>query len=492
MSFEKSKSKTINIQKMDEMLADRSIRVDHPDQRLAEQWVAEYRDNLVADVLWDNPISQIILCEQKVNALAPTYWLIDGKQRSTNLVKFRRGLFKIGSKVDRPFIEYVHVGENDEPTIETFDVRKKYYKDLPKELQRRFDGYELRAEMYLDCTDDDIDYHIRRYNRVKPMTAAQKGILYLGTETSKVVKRLAQHNFFRDGIGKYSATDLKNGAVDRIITDSVMTINFLPNWKKGNDAICRYLREHVTTGAFDQIEDYLNRLECVVTEDVQDLFDNKSSFIFFSLFDRFTKYGRDDEEFVEFLRAFKDGMMEVEVDGTSYATLCELGTKDKKTIAAKLNLLESLMCEYLHINKEEIPSDIKIADRNLLAMEEEFTESDLVKEAGLTAREIRTAMLRYISDDELLADELQDFVCRANVTEEDIEDVGLDLDMLFDWLKQDASKINADNLPRYLRFVDYAKCEDLPDEKVIECLTGMSGTEAYDVMVAMVSDQTAA
>lgn len=495
MSLERSKSKTYNIQKMDEMLASNTIRIDYPDQRLAEQWVAEYRDNLVADVINDNPISQIIICEQ-MNGGIPTYWLIDGKQRSTYLVKFRRGLFKLGNKIDRPIVKYVHVDNSgDEPvsTIEEFDVRKKRYSDLPKELRDRFDLYELRAEQFLDCTDDDIDYHIRRYNRVKPMSAAQKGILYLGAETSRVVKRLAKHGFFRDEIGTYTASDLRNGAIDRIITDTVMAVNFLDNWKKGNNSICAYLKEHVCADAFDTLEDHLNRLECVVTEEVSTLFDNKNSFIFFSLFDRFAKYGRDDEEFVEFLSAFINGMMDTEVDGVTYNSLCEKGTKDKNTIKAKLNLLDKLMCEYLHINKEETQSDmIVINDRGLRMMEEEIAESDIVKEVGLVEQGVKYAMLRYLSDESVCDDDLQEFANSADVTEAQIEDAGFYLDLLSGWLGGNVDFINVYNLATYMRFARFVSEKELSDARVVDILSTFTGNESYEEMVASLGNQTAA
>ena len=494
MSFEKSKNNTYSIQKMDEMIYNKRIRVDHPNQRMAEQWVAEYRDNLVADVLGDNPISQIIVCEQMNNGV-PTYWLIDGKQRSTNLVKFRRGLFKLGKKIDRPLISYVHVDNSgDEPvsTIETFDVRGKKYSDLPVELRDRFDLYNLHAEQFLDCTDDDIDYHIRRYNRVKPMSVAQKGVLYLGAETTRVVKALAQHTFFRDNCGKYTAGDMKNGAIDRIIIESIMAINFLPKWKKSTNDICAYLKDHVSASAFDRLEDYLNRIECILDDDVRDLFDNKNSFLFFTLFARFTKYGLDDEKFVEFLSAFKEqSMAEWDLDGTTYAMLCEKATKDRPVVEAKLNHLERLMCDFLHINKED-SHGLSIADRNLSKMVEAFSESDIVKEIGLTEEGTKEAVLRYVSDEAVPDEELQAYAYNAVVTEEDIEDADFQLEMLSSWVGNNVGVINAHNIATYLRFVKHANDEELSDKKVMNCLADLNGSESYEEMVARLEAQTAA
>lgn len=491
MSSERSKRKTYSIEKMDKFLAENTIRIDHPDQRLAEQWIPEYTHNLIADALAGNPIPPIVICEQNFG-LAWVLWLIDGKQRCTTFVKFRRNLFRLGNKIDRPIIEYVHVDNSgDEPvsTVERFDIRKKRYSDLPKELRDRFDLYEVEAEYYMDCDDEDIDYHIRRYNRAKPMTASQKGILYLGTETNKVVKRLAQHCFFRDDIGKYTTSDRRNGAIDRIITEAVMAINFLPEWKKGNAAICTYLKDHVSASAFDQFEGYLNRLEGVLTEDVNEFFDNKNSFIFFTLFHRFAQYGIDDEDFVEFLRSFRENMMETEVNGESYLSLCEKGTKDKATIQSKLDLLETLMCEFLHINKEETHG-IEINDRNLRKMETVFSESDIVKEVGLSDEEIKKVMLRYVSDG-LPDDELQSFAYTVKITEGEVMDSGLHLDMLRDWCV-DSEIITVDNMATLLRFVVFGLEHDISDRSMKEAFGSATGTETIEELTASLDNQTAA
>ena len=491
--FEKSKRKQYSVEKVDKFLANKTIRIDHPDQRLADQWVTEYRDNLIADALAGNPISPIVICEQFVGN-APTLWLIDGKQRCTNFASFRRGLFKLGSKIDRPMVEYVHVDNSgDEPvsTVETFDIRKKRYADLPKELKDRYDMYEVEAEYYMDCTDDDIDYHIKRYNRAKPMTAAQKGTLYLGTETNKVVKRLAQHGFFRDEIGNYSPKERKNGSIDRVITESLMAINFLPSWKKQTNALCAYLRDHVSAQAFDQFEGYLDRLDGIVTEDIAEFFDNKNSFIFFTLFHRFAQYGMDDDyDFAEFLRHFKAEMMDKEVNGDTYTELSmNKATKDKPVIERKLNLLETLMCEFLHIDMKD-SDGIVINDRNLLKMEEVFTDSDIVKEVELTDEETRLAMLRYVSED-LPDDELQSFAYTASVTEEEINDAALYLDMLRDWC-EDISIINSKNISTLLRIVMYGLENDMSDKKMKDAFAHMTSAEAVDDVMASLGNKTAA
>lgn len=61
---------------------------------------------------------------------------------------------------------------------------------------------------------------------------------------------------------------------------------------------CTYLKENAKVKQFDALEEVIDRLYDVVTDEVSDLFDSKNSFVWFTLFDRFTKteIGRTETE----------------------------------------------------------------------------------------------------------------------------------------------------------------------------------------------------
>ncbi|MCQ4991631.1 hypothetical protein NE599_22050, partial [[Clostridium] symbiosum] len=61
-----------------------------------------------------------------------------------------------------------------------FDIRGKKYSELPEELQDRFKEYNFEIVQYLNCSSEDIAYHIARYNEGKLMTVSQKGLTRLG------------------------------------------------------------------------------------------------------------------------------------------------------------------------------------------------------------------------------------------------------------------------------------------------------------------------
>ena len=104
------------------------------------------------------------------------------------------------------------------------------------------------------------------------------------------------------------------------------------------------------------------RLENIVTDNTKLLFNARDSFIWFALFDKFTQTGFDDVEFGRFLNAFVNGLRDKEVDGKQFDRVDDTGsTKDKANIVAKLHILETLMNEFLHINKEDL-DDINVLD----------------------------------------------------------------------------------------------------------------------------------
>ena len=76
-----------------------------------------------------------------------------------------------------------------------------------------------------------------------------------------------------------------------------------------------YLNENSSKEEFGRLNEYLHRLEKVITEDVRDIFNSKDSFIWLTLFDRFSRLSKEDSAFIAFLRAFKGGLRNRAVDG---------------------------------------------------------------------------------------------------------------------------------------------------------------------------------
>lgn len=365
---EKSKPMQYSIASIIKKMESRTIRFDHPLQRESDQWSPAMKGNLISDILQGNPLPEIVFAEQIINGI-PIVWDLDGKQRCTNCYSFVKDGFKVSKNIRRWNIKYIsqvrsedgglELDENGFPVSEykEFDIRNKKFSQMPIELQEKLMDYTFKCDQYLNCSSEDIAYHIIRYNEGKHMNTAQKGITRIGEEFATIVKSISAMPFFREK-GAYKMSDAKNGTLERVVVESIMACDFLDEWKKDQESICEYLKDNATEETFDNFEDMVNRLDAVLTDDTADMFNSKDSFIWFGLFAKFVNTNKSDEKFIEFMAEITRSLHNKAVDGVSYDDLCvdkETGktraTKDKYIVIPKIELLEKLMLEFLNINK---------------------------------------------------------------------------------------------------------------------------------------------
>ena len=366
-TLEKSKPDKLCIASINKKIERHTIRFDHPLQRESEQWSPAMKGNLISDILQGNPIPPLVFAEQVANGLA-IIWDLDGKQRCTTAYSFSKDAFKITKNIRRWLIAYqTSVKGKDGTEIfdksgfpvyekQEFDIRGKKYSELPEELQDRFKEYNFEIVQYLNCSSEDIAYHIARYNEGKPMTVSQKGLTRLGEKFATMVKSISGMPFFRD-YGGYKVSEGGNGTVNRVVVESVMAANFLEHWKKKQEDMCEFIKDNATAEDFDSFEDLVERITRAGTEETSNMFDSKDSFMWFGLFARFVKTGFGDSRFIEFMAEFSRSLHRREINGKSFDDLNGKATKDKAVVLNKINHLEKLMNEYLGTGKEAGPVD---------------------------------------------------------------------------------------------------------------------------------------
>ena len=186
MTSEKTKNTSYFIESISKKLNRYKLRADHPLQRHSGQWNSITKSELVSDVLQGNSLTPIIISEEiKDNVVM--HWIIDGKQRCTNLDDFLNDGFVISKKIQRRMIPY-QTDKRDEngniilneegfpiPEVKIFDIGGKKFSQLPEELQDVFKEYQYPVMLNLNCTKKDIAYDIARFNRCRPMNVAQNG-----------------------------------------------------------------------------------------------------------------------------------------------------------------------------------------------------------------------------------------------------------------------------------------------------------------------------
>ncbi len=361
---------------------------NHPFQREANQWSLAMKSDLIADILQKNPIPPLTFAEQVRNGVH-IIWGLDGKQRITTIHSYIHNGYTISKNVECPIIKY-HVLLKDENGFpmrdeegfncyeaKEFDIRGKKFSELPKELQNTILKYTFQYVQYLNCTSDEIAYHMRRYNKGKLMNPSQKGLSVMTEKFVVSIKNISKKSFFQD-LGDYGKKRNTNGALNRVVLESLSTINFLDNWKKEYTDMCKFASENVTNDMLDTFKNIVERITNVGTKETFCMFNTRDSLIWFALFSRFMNSGLNDEKFIEFMHEFSQTLHSKVVDGQSYDDLNTKSTKDKKVIIDKLEHLEKLMNEFLHINKDTTENE-QIIDEETFISESVGIDKDIVK-----------------------------------------------------------------------------------------------------------------
>lgn len=370
---ERTKSTSYSIESLSKQLRQHRLRDNHPLQRTSGQWSLLTKSELISDILQGNSLLQIVISEE-IKAGIIMHWLIDGKQRSTNLKDYLEDGFAISKNVQRYMIEYqsdktdedgnVILNEDGFPIPEskTFDIRGKKFSQLPEELQDKFKDYQVPVLLNLNCTKKDIAYDIARFNRCRPMNVSQSGWLGLEESYAEYVDKILKMDFFKVDCDKssYSNTNIKNGSLRRIIIEAIMTSKYLSHFDKDFGKMCVYLTENANESVFIDFYLTLEKLSNVLRGDTSDIFNNKNSFLWFALFDKFLEYDIEDDKFNGFIQEFKETLHNKEIDGITYDCLNgQKGTKDRSSVTKRFNHLLTLMKEYLHIEDsvEEITEE---------------------------------------------------------------------------------------------------------------------------------------
>ena len=365
-------------------MRDRDIRSDADVQRLSGQWKPGQINELIYTVLTEDYIPPIILGEEKNSQL----WIIDGLQRSSSLMYFRYGNYKITSSLEESTIVYrakkkdkkgnIEVDENGDIVWENieFNLKNKTYDKLPEELKKRFNEYQIETVIHEECDMKRISKLIKRYNNHTGMNAEQRAFTNVDN-FAREVRRILDLDFFSTQGGIYSEKDRTKGKLERMILESIMCMFHLEDWKSSATDIAKYLNKNSCEEEFLKLKENVINISHVVDESMKDIFTTKDSFVWLTLYDRFSNLGFDDNKFVNFLNAFKCGLRNKKVDGKLFDTVDEVGsTKDKSVVIAKLHILETLLHDFLHVSDEDL-KEVNMLDFVRDNVSSEITEDDV-------------------------------------------------------------------------------------------------------------------
>lgn len=399
----------------------------HPLQRKTDQWGIEAKSGLAASIIKQEDIDSIKVCEVLfLEKGTYTLYLIDGLQRLTVLDEFKNDGFAMRKALEMPIISYQGVDENGEVAVIEYNLAGKRYSDLPEELKERFDSYPVEIVKHLDCTSEEVAYHIRRYNRQTSMNPSQKGILEM-PDIVKNVKSISDNNEFFKECGNYGSKDGIKGVFDRIVNETIMFTYFRDNWIKG----CKmytFLNDNATNEQYDELNNNLNRLSKIINMNTNgQLFNAKNSFIWFTAFYEFLKFKLPDIKFAEFLDEFGKTLHNVtfeEYNNESFDSYdTNRSTKDKKVVFHKLDMIIKLMKKYFGIEENIVSAEDITKATETEVIEKVVDDTDNVPEKETSEdEETSEDIVKKVDNDSVLTD--LDFVRMTEnkeVTDGDLE-----------------------------------------------------------------------
>lgn len=443
---ESYKNTSYSIDSISKQLQKKRIRDDHILQRHSGQWKGFAKSELISDILRGKSLTQIIISEEIKNGLR-MQWLIDGKQRCTTLDDFLHDGFAISKNVKNYNIRY-QTTKLDESGYEVlnedgftvmefreFDIRGKRFSQLPEELQEIFKDRQIPVLYNMNCTKKDIADDIARFNRSRPMNVAQNGWLGLEESFAELVENISKMQFFQQDFKgtAYTSTNHTSGAIRRMIVEAIVVSDFIEEFDDFGK-MCEFLSEEASDSNFTEFYAFIERLTAVCDSRVAKMFNTTDGFLWLGLFSRFANLGIDDKRFIEFMLEFENNMRNIKVDVSydgenrnSFNNLCinpktkkSRATKDKNIVIAKMELLETLMNEFLHINKEDL---------------EKINATDFLK-----------ANVEDVVDDE------------------DVEMIQISANEASEELDEDSWMLSEQNYPSYLAIVGVAFRKDVEDK----------------------------
>ena len=351
-------------------------------------WSNEMINNLIFSTISKKRIyiPDIILAEQNKEDGTKVTYIVDGGQRTEALRRFIKDDHKITKSIRNRYVEYqcekldedgnVMLDEYNDPIYEMkeYDLVGKKFVDFPEELKDRLNSCVLSTAIYQDCTQEETSDLVMLYNSTVAMNVSQKSLTYIGKYANKLKHIKENNRFLIDGT-MLNENDKKRGNWQRVIAECAMAMFHFDNWKKNPRDICSYLNENATEEEFDNLNDYFNRLipysDKANNIEVAELFVSKDMPVWMMAFKRVEEYC-SDYDFGRFLLAFND-MKEIEKNDTTWIELDQdKHTKDKKVMLKKVDYIEALLKDFLHIKEDDSVENNEVESKVDEIQTEEF------------------------------------------------------------------------------------------------------------------------
>ena len=119
------------------------------------------------------------------------FHVIDGKQRLTTILDFRKGAFSLEDKKG----DGISVGDNAEKAVVEFTTAK-YWEELSDEAREYFNAIALDVVLITGTDEEGIEEQFSRLNNGESLNNAEKRNA-IGGDMNKIIRKIADHSFIQ-------------------------------------------------------------------------------------------------------------------------------------------------------------------------------------------------------------------------------------------------------------------------------------------------------
>lgn len=199
-----------SIKHFNKEMEDNNVSFDYPIQRTGGQWDDEKKSLLIHSLATDFPVPPLYAVAQKEiigdeNEEKEILYILDGKQRSTNIKSFINGEFRLHEDVP-PF---------KMSNGKVYHLAKYNFEELPSEVQEAIQDFTLDIFKLEDADDDIIEDVFYRLNNGVSLSTQQKAKAKLGAEMALRLKDSMEHPLMID----LEEKDPKKGKQNAVFTE---------------------------------------------------------------------------------------------------------------------------------------------------------------------------------------------------------------------------------------------------------------------------------
>jgi hypothetical protein len=205
-----------NVKQFVKMVDKGTISFDYPIQREGSQWDRLQKSLLIHSLAGDYPvpalysITEDIEIEGKKKKL---YYILDGKQRLTNIQSFVRGEYFLHEDTPNAIID-----------DEEYELRERTFSELDEVVQDAINSFSLQIYKMDEITDEEIEDLFFRLNNGTPLSKQQKAKAKMGTEWATKIQGLVKHEMIQEK-SKFTPLQIKKADNETAILQTMMLID---------------------------------------------------------------------------------------------------------------------------------------------------------------------------------------------------------------------------------------------------------------------------